>query len=188
MIKFTTHTTGTAPADSRPLLDAIERGLGFVPNLYRVIAESPAALQGALAVANAFANCSLSSVEQQLVALAVSESNRCEYCVAAHSTFAKRVAKADAAWVNAARRRERLPNTKQEALVVFTRKVVEQRGLVAEADVTAFVDAGYTEAQIIDVLLGVSMKTLNNYVDHIAHPRLDDEFEAEAWQPQQKVA
>ena len=188
MTKFAVHTIESAPVRSRPLLEGVKRALGFVPNLYGVFAESPAALQGALTIWDAFSHSSLSSVEQQLVVLAVSEANDCEYCVAAHSTLAKRMAKVDPALVDATRRREPLPDAKLDALVTFTRVVVEQRGFVAEADVAAFLEAGYTKAQIIEVLLGVGMKTFNNYVDHIAHTPLNDHFKAEGWEPKRKAA
>jgi uncharacterized peroxidase-related enzyme len=188
MTHFTVHTPETAPAGSRPLLEGLKKAFGFIPNLYAVFAESPAALQGALAIGEAFSKSTLSPAEQQLVALAVSEANDCQFCVAAHSTIAKHMAKADPALVAAVRDREPLADPKLDALVTFTRKVVEQRGFVAEADLAAFLNAGYTRAQVIEVLLGVGMKTFNNYVDHIAHVPLNDQFKAEAWQPKRKVA
>ena len=188
MTSFTVHTMETAPTGSRPMLEAFKKAFGFVPNLYAVFAESPAALQGALAIGEAFSKSTLSPVEQQLVALAVSEANDCQFCMAAHSTIAKHMAKADPALVAAAREREPLPDTKLDALVSFTRKLVEQRGFVAEADLAVFLKAGYTRAQVIEVLLGVGMKTFNNYVDHIARVPLNDQFKAEAWQPKRKVA
>lgn len=185
MTDFTVHTLETAPAASQPLLKNLKEAIGFIPNLYAVFAESPAALRGALAIGDAFSRSSLSPTQQQLVALAASEANDCQFCMAAHSTFAKRVAHMDPALVAAARARESLPDAKLDALVTFTRKVVEQRGFVADADVEAFFHAGYTKAQTIEVLLGVGMKTFNNYVDHIAHVPLNDQFKAEAWQPKQ---
>src|SRR5215470_10645065 len=188
MTRFIAHTAETAPAASRPLLEGIARSFGFVPNLFGVFAESPAALRGGLAIYEAFSTSSLSPAEQQLIMLAVSESNDCEYCVAAHSTLAKRLAKVDPALVSATRRRETLADAKLDALVTFTRKIVEQRGMLAETDVAAFLDAGYTRAQVIEVMLGVGMKTFNNYVDHIAHTPLNDQFKAEAWQPKRKAA
>jgi len=187
MAQFTAHTAESAPAASRPLLEGIGRSFGFVPNLFGVFAESPAALRGALAIYEAFSTSSLAPAEQQLVMLAVSEANDCEYCVAAHSTLAKRL-KVDPAVVAAVRRREPLADAKLDALVTFTRKVVEQRGMVAEGEVATFLEAGYTKAQVIEVLLGVGMKTFNNYVDHIAHTPLNDQFKAEAWQPKRKAA
>jgi uncharacterized peroxidase-related enzyme len=188
MTKFTAHTIETAPAGSQPLLEGIKRSFGFVPNLFGVFAESPAALQGGLAIFEAFSKSSLSAAEQQLVMLAASEANDCEYCVAAHSAIAKRMVKVDPALVDATRGRQPLRDAKLDALVTFTRTIVEQRGFVAEADVAAFLEAGYTKAQVIEVLLGVGMKTFNNYVDHIAHTPLNDQFKAEAWQPKRKAA
>ena len=188
MTKFTAHTAETAPAASRPLLEGLRRSFGFVPNLFGVFAESPAALRGAFAIYEAFSTSSLSATEQQLVMLAVSEANDCEYCVAAHSTLAKRVVKVDAALVDAVRHRAPLADHRLDALVSFTRKVVEQRGVVTDGELAAFLDAGYTRAQVIEVLLGVGMKTFNNYVDHIAHIPLNDQFKAEAWQPKRKAA
>ena len=82
----------------------------------------------------------------------------------------------------------RLWSTQLDALVTFTRLVVEQRGFLAETDVASFLEAGYTKAQIIEVLLGVGMKTFNNYVDHIAHTPLNDQFKAERWEPKRKAA
>ena len=149
MSPFTIHTPETAPAASRALLEGIQQAYGFVPNLFAVFAESPAALEGALAMARAFSHSTLTPVEQQLVALAVSEANDCEFCMAAHSTIAKRVAKAQPALVAAVRAREPLSEAKLDVLVVFTRRVVEQRGFVASADVAAFLEAGYTRAQLI---------------------------------------
>ena len=188
MPSFPAHTAETAPAASRPLLDGIKRSFGFVPNLFGVFAESPAALRGALAIYEAFSTCSLSAAEQQLVMLAVSVANDCGYCVAAHSTLAKRVAKVDPALVDAVRHRARLADPRLDALATFTRKVTEQRGHVSDAEVAAFLDAGYSHAQLLEVLLGVGMKTFNNYVDHIAHTPLNEQFQAEAWRPERNAA
>ncbi|HEV8107323.1 MAG TPA: carboxymuconolactone decarboxylase family protein [Burkholderiales bacterium] len=188
MTKFTAHTIESAPAASRPLLESIQRAFGFVPNLFGVFAESPAALGGALAIFEAFSKSSLSAAEQQLVMIAASEANDCGYCVAAHSTIAKRMVKVAPALVDAARRREPLADAKLDALVRFTRQVVEQRGILADAELAALLEAGYTKAQVVEVLLGVGMKTFNNYVDHIAHTPLNDQFKAEAWLPKRKVA
>jgi uncharacterized peroxidase-related enzyme len=188
MTHFPVHTAESAPGASRALLEGLKRSFGLVPNLFGVFAESPAALRGALAVHEAFSTSSLTPAEQQLVMLAVSEANDCEYCVAAHSTLAKRVAKVDPALVTATRGREPLADAKLDALVTFTRKVVEQRGILTPAEVDAFLGAGYTNAQVLEVLLGVGMKTFNNYVDHIAHTPLNDQFKAEAWQPKRKAA
>jgi uncharacterized peroxidase-related enzyme len=188
MTDFTVHSLESAPAASRPLLEGLQKAFGFVPNLFAVFAESPAALKGAIAMSEAFAKSTLSPAEQQLVALAVSVANDCPFCVAAHSTIAKRMAKADPAWVAATRMRAALPDVKVDVLVSFVREVVEQRGFVSDAHVARFLAAGYTKAQLLEVLLGVGMKTFNNYTDHLAHVPLNEQFEAEAWKPARQRA
>ena len=188
MSRFRVHTADTAPAESRLLLEGIARTFGFVPNLFGVFAESPAALRGGLAIYEAFSRSSLSRVEQQIVMLAASEANDCSYCVAAHSTLAKRFVNVEAAVVDAVRARTPIANSRLEALAVFTRQVVEQRGWLAEIQVAAFLAAGYTAAQVLEVLLGVGMKTFNNYVDHVAHTPLNDQFKDETWQPRRQIA
>jgi AhpD family alkylhydroperoxidase len=145
-------------------------------------------LRGALAIHEVFSKSSLSSVEQQLVMIAVSVANDCEYCVAAHSNIAKRLLQVDPALIDALRRRAPLADARLEALATFTRTVVEQRGWIADLDVAAFLDAGYTRAQVIEVLFGIGMKTFNNYVDHIAHTPLNEQFKDEAWQIRHRVA
>ena len=188
MTHFTVHSLESAPAGSRPMLEGIKNTFGFVPNLYAAIAESPAALQGALAIGEAYSKSSLSPAEQQLVALAVSEVNGCQFCVAAHSLIAKHMAKADPAHVAAVRNGEPLTDARLNALITFVRKVTEQRGLVAETDLAAFLKAGYSKAQVMEVLLSVGMKTFNNYVAHITEIPLNDQLKAEAWTPNKKVA
>src|SRR5215470_13898377 len=122
MTQFTAHTVESAPTESRPLLESIRRSFGFLPNLFGVFAESPAALRGALAIYEAFSTSSLSRVEQQLVMIGVSVANDCEYCVAAHSTFAKRM-RVDPGLVDAVRRGAPLADVRLDALVSFTRRV-----------------------------------------------------------------
>src|SRR5262245_2378281 len=121
MTPFAVHTAESAPAASRPLLEGLAKSFGYVPNLFGVFAESAAALRGGLAIFEAFSTSSLAPVEQQLVMLAASEANDCEYCVAAHSTLAKRVAKGNAELVDAVRRRAPLADARLDALVTFTR-------------------------------------------------------------------
>lgn len=184
MTQFTVHNQDSAPAGSRALLQGLERAFGFVPNLYAVMAESPAALKGALAMADGFSRTSFSPAEQQLIALAVSVTNDCRFCVAAHSLLAKAAANADAAVVTAIRAGRPLKDKKLDALIHFVRRVVQLRGFVSEADVTGFLEAGYDKAQLLEVLFAVGLKTFNNYVAHVAQVPLNDQFQSEVWQPQ----
>ncbi|HXG31900.1 MAG TPA: carboxymuconolactone decarboxylase family protein [Bryobacteraceae bacterium] len=159
---------------------------GFVPNLIGVLAESPAALKGYLALADAFAASSLSPVEQQVVLLTTSLENRCTYCVAAHSML-YRHSGGDEASLRALRDGEPLADPRLEAVRSFTRRVVENRGWVDEETVRAFLDAGFTRAQVLEVILGITQKTLSNYTNHVAETPVDNAFANFAWQPRTAV-
>lgn len=182
MTNFKFHDVDTAPAGSKPLLSGIVNSLGFLPRLYAGLAESPTALKVYLDSAAAFGKSSLSPVEQQVVLLTVSVANACEFCVAAHSFIARNMVKVPAAVIAALRDETPLPDQKLQALAVFTRQIVADRGWVAEATVAEFLSHGFTRAQVLDVIVGVSVKTLSNYANHILKTPIDAEFASEAWQ------
>lgn len=184
MSQFTIHSIQTAPAEAKPLLESSLQKYSFVPNLLGCLAESPAALQAYLDIGGLFDKTALTPVERQVVLLAASAENHCHYCVAAHSMIAKKMVKADAAIVDALRKRESLPDSKLEALAVFTRAVVKERGVVSGNILDNFLAAGYSQAQVLDVVLGVTMKTLSNYTNHLIDTPLDTAFQAEAWDSQ----
>ncbi len=180
MPKFPVHDPTTAPDQSRPILEQSRRILGFVPNLYGVLAESPALLKGYTSLSAIFEGCSLSATERQIVLLTSSFENGCDYCMAAHTAIARMQRVADDV-LAAVRDGSAIPDAKLQALRDFTREVVRQRGWVAEKDVQAFVGAGYTKEHVLEVVLGVGLKTLSNYANHIAGTPLDAGFEQHAW-------
>ncbi|MGR8978711.1 MAG: carboxymuconolactone decarboxylase family protein [Gammaproteobacteria bacterium] len=182
MSRFNIHSIPTAPAAARPLLEGSLKKYGFVPNLHGGLAESPAALQAYIEVTALFDKTSLSPTERQVVLLAVSAENHCAYCMAAHTMIAKHRVKAEPAIVDALREGQPLPDRKLEALAAFTRAVVKQRGLVGGEALDNFITAGYSRAQVLEVVLGVTMKTLSNYTNHIIDTPLDTAFQAEAWE------
>jgi uncharacterized peroxidase-related enzyme len=181
MTTFTTHTLESAPAAARPLLEAAKAKLGFIPNLYGNLAEAPAALQAYFDLSAHFDQTSFTPVERQVVLLAISTENNCEFCVAAHSVIARQMVKVPSAVVDALRASTPLPDARLQALAAFTRAVVRDRGFVTPAALGAFLKAGFTHRQVIEVVLGVSMKTLSNYVNHLTGTRTNSEFAAEAW-------
>ncbi len=180
MIQFQIHDKNSAPAASRPVLAQTEKVFGFVPNIIGMFAESPAALKGYTGVAGAFASSSFSAAEQQTVLLETSRENGCEYCMAAHSTVAGMEGVPEDV-IRALRDGSPIDDPRLEALRLFTRKVVEGRGRLPNTDVQSFLDAGFTRAQILEVLLGVTQKTLSNYANHIAGTPLDEAFAESAW-------
>lgn len=180
MTDLRVHDETTAPEAARATLAAARKSYGLLPNLLGVFAENPAALEAYVQVSGQFAKSGLSALEQQIVAIAVSVENACHFCVAAHSAVAAR-SKLPADVIAALRDGRPLADRKLEALRSFTLRVVRERGFVADADVQSFLAAGYTKADLLAVLLGVTMKTLSNYTNHIAATPLNKEFEAFAW-------
>lgn len=181
MSQFNIYSIQKAPLAAQPLLEDAQQKFGFVPNLLGGLAESPIVLQTYLNLGALFDKTSLTPVEQQVVLLAASVENHCIYCVAVHSILAKHKAKADAAIVDALREQQPLTDKKLDALATFTRAVVEQRGKVTGIALDNFIAAGYNRSQVLEVVLGVTMKTLSNYANHIIHAPLDSQFQAEAW-------
>lgn len=181
MTRFTTHTLESTPAAARPLLAAAKAKLGFIPNLYGNLAEAPAALQAYFDLSAQFDKTSFTPVERQVVLLAISTENNCEFCVAAHSLIARQVAKIPDAVVDALRASTPLPDARLQALAEFTRAVVRERGFVSSTVLDAVIKAGFTHRQVLEVVLGVAMKTLSNYANHLTETKTNPEFAAEAW-------
>lgn len=169
-----------APQASRPTLDHAQQTLGFVPNLYGVFAAAPAALKAYTQIDAALKESSLTPAEQQIVLLSVSFENECEYCMAAHSKIAA-MSQVPEDVIQELRDGQPLSDDKQEALRTFTRAVVKQRGNLEPSQVQAFLDAGYSRANILEVLVGVAQKTLSNYTNHLAETPVDDAFQEQAW-------
>ena len=187
MTDFQIHTKDTAPADSLPFLEAAEKKFGFIPNLIGELAESPATVEAYLTLGGIYGKSSFTPAEQQVVLLTANYENECHYCMAAHSAGAKMAKLSDVA-IDALRAGTPIPDTKLEALRVFARKVVTQRGWVDPSDVTAFLNAGYSKANVLEVVTGVALKTISNYVNHIAETPLDDKFAALKWEKPAKAA
>jgi uncharacterized peroxidase-related enzyme len=182
MSQFHIHSISAAPAAAQPLLEGSLKKYGFVPNLHGGLAEAPAALQAYIELTALFDKTSLSPTERQVVLLAASVENNCTYCVAAHSTIAKQMVKTDAANVEALRKQQSLSDPKLDALAAFTRAVVKQRGRVCGKTLDNFITAGYSRAQVLEVVLGVAFKTLSNYTNHLIDTPLDSAFQAESWE------
>lgn len=162
----------TAPSAAQPLLEAVKKQLGSVPNLFRLVANSPAALEGYLGLNAALAKGALDSRTRERIALAVAEINGCSYCLSAHTYLGKNLAKLDDAEL-AANRRGMSNDPQADAAVRFAVKVTNNRGHVTDADLSAVRMAGYSDAQIIEIVLHVSLNTLTNYVNEVAKTEID---------------
>jgi uncharacterized peroxidase-related enzyme len=181
MSNFPQHTIESAPEGSKATLIGAKNALGFVPNLYANLAESPTALNAYTTLAGIFEQSSLSITEQQVVLLTVSVYNNCEFCVSAHSVIAKHMLKVDADVVNSIRNDKPIQDKKLNALATFTRAIVDQRGWINDDSVNAFRAAGYSSQQALDVIVGVSLKTLSNYTNHLTGTRVNEQLAGEIW-------
>jgi len=181
MTDFIIHTKDSAPEASKELLGAAQAKYGFVPNLMGEMADAPSLLKAYLALGEALEASSLTPQEQQVVVLTVSYLNQCAYCMSAHSAVAKMVGLPQDE-ISALREGRPLSDTKLEALSTFAGLLVEQRGRASEDDVTAFLAAGYTRAQILEVIVGLAFKTLSNFTNHLADTPIDKQFALFRWE------
>lgn len=161
-----------APEASRPLLDAVQKQIGSVPNLFRLVANSPAALEGYLGMSGALAKGRLPAQTRERIALAVAQVNGCGYCLAAHTFMGSNLAKLSDAEI-AANRHGRSTDAKADAAVRFAASVATQRGHVADTDVQAVRAAGYDDAQIVEIVQHVALNTWTNYLNEVAQTVID---------------
>ncbi|MFB9979658.1 carboxymuconolactone decarboxylase family protein [Mesorhizobium kowhaii] len=175
------QTDETAPEGSKENLRAIRERFGFVPNLMATFANSPAMLNGYLALDTAWEKSSFSAQEREMILLTASVANRCLYCVAVHATALKAL-HLEAAAIDAIRNRSLLADPKQDALVTVTRELASDHGYVSEAAKKAFFDAGYDIVALMEILAGIALKTMSNYLDHLNPISIDPAFEAETQQ------
>lgn len=161
-----------APAAAQPLLEGVKKMLGSVPNLFRIAANSPAALEGYLGLNGALAKGSLKPQTRERIALAVAQFNGCDYCLSAHTYLGKNLAKLDDAEI-AANRRGASNDPQADAAVRFAVKLVRDRGQVTDADVSAVRMAGYSEAEIVEIVAHVALNTLTNYLNEALGTPID---------------
>ena len=180
MSDFTVHNLETAPAESTALLEKGQKAMGFIPNLYAVMAESPALLEAYQALSGIFGKTSFSETERQVILMTNNRLNGCEYCMAAHTAISK-MSKVPDNVIDALREGRPLEDQKLEALRVFAEKLNLSRGWPEEGDVQDFLNAGYNQQNILEVVLGTGLKVLSNYTNHVTNTPLDDAFAPYEW-------
>ena len=161
-----------APEKARPLLEAVNEQLGSVPNMFRLIATSPAALEGYLGLSGALGHGALPAATRERIALAVAEVNGCDYCLSAHTYLGKALARLDDAEITA-NRSGASKDPKADAAVRFAAKVARERGHISEGDLSAVKLAGYTDAQVIEIVQHVALNTFTNYFNEVFKTDID---------------
>lgn len=176
------QTIDTAPPDARPLLEATQKQMGMVPNMYANMANSPGLLSTYTHGYNLFRKASgFTPAEQEIVFLTISRENGCTYCMAAHSWVAANSSKVPAPALEALRAGKEIAEPKLGALSRFTSVLVDKRGRPSSEDVKAFIAAGFSEHHILEVILAIAVKTLSNYSNHLFGTTVDAAFADHAW-------
>ncbi|WP_085900861.1 carboxymuconolactone decarboxylase family protein [Kiloniella majae] len=170
----------TAPAKSVPFLAQAKAAFGLIPNVEKVMSQAPSLLASYMTAWGEFNESSLSEVERQIVYQTVNFENNCQYCMPWH-TILSEMAKMDVEDVEALRLGGALSNRKHEALRLFTQDLVRTNGSIAPHALKSFLESGYTERQALEVILGISVKTMSNFTNAIAQTPLDKEASHKEW-------
>lgn len=157
-------TIDKSPVESQELLSAVNAKLGLVPNMFRLIGNSPAALEAYLSFSGALEKSSVDLATRERIALTVAQVNSCDYCLAAHSYIGANVAKLSAEDI-AASRAGSSPNAKAAAAVHFAHKVTRNHGRVTEGDIAAVKAAGYSDSALVEIIALVALNVLTNYIN-----------------------
>jgi len=188
MARLPIHTIATAPDAAKDRIAAVEKANGFLPNLIGLLANAPTALETYQTVSAINSRNSLSTAEREAVQITAAAIHGCGFCVAGHTILAYKKAGLNEDVVNALRNGARVPDARLDAVATFTRAVIRSRGAVNDGELQAFKAAGFTDANAVDVVLGVSLATLCNFANNLGQVSLNPQYEPYAWTPAVAVA
>jgi uncharacterized peroxidase-related enzyme len=171
MPRFNAVDSDTATGRTKQLLDQVQRALGFVPNMMRTMAVSPAVLGGYLGLSGALAGGALTPRVREQIALAVGEANGCQYCVSAHTAIGTRLG-LPASEIEASRDGAS-SDPKVEAALAFARALVGQRGDISDADVARVREAGWSDPEVAEIVAHVALNVFTNYFNLTADTEVD---------------
>lgn len=178
MSKFQIHTIDTAPEAAQDALKAVQQANGFIPNLIGVLANAPTALETYRTVGGINARNSLTPEEREVVQITTAVVNGCGFCVAGHTKISLKLLKMPQDVVDALRATARIDSdSKLDTLARFTLAVILQKAKLTAAQLQEFFNAGYTQQNALDVILGVSLATLCNYANNIAETPINPELQ-----------
>lgn len=157
---------------TKDLFNIVEKNLGVVPNMMRTMGNSPAFLEGYLNLGAALGKGTLNAKTGELIALAVAQSNSCDYCLSAHTYLGLNLVKADAATLEAARSGNST-DAKTDAILKFSKTLVNKKGLVSDSDVNALKVAGIKDGEVGEIIGHVALNILTNYFNNTAGTEID---------------
>ncbi|SKD01132.1 uncharacterized peroxidase-related enzyme [Burkholderia sp. CF099] len=188
MSRLQLHTVETAPEASRPYLQKSLDNNGFLPNLVASLANAPVALETYLKVGEINGRSGLTLAEREVVQITAAGIHGCGFCVAGHTAVALKKAQLPQALVEDVRSQQPLSDPRLDTVAVFTRAVIASRGAVADEELSAFRAAGFTDANALEVILGVSLATLCNFANNLSRNELNPQLAAYRWEPKATVA
>lgn len=172
MTRLTALNPEEVSGKTKDLFNAVQAKLGVVPNMMRTMGNSPAVLEGYLNLSGALSHGKLSAKTGELIALAVSESNSCDYCLAAHTFIGEKLVKADPAVLKAARSGNST-DVKTEAILQLAKTLISKNGLVNDEDVNKAKNAGISDAEIAETVAHTALNVLTNYFNNLANTEID---------------
>jgi len=176
-----TNISTISQPSSQAVLDSIAERIGFVPELFKTLAQQPGVVEAFVGLDAAFTDTSLTPIERQTILLAAASVENCgRYCVAGHTLFGRSIGMQEQA-IAAIRYEGTVEDERLAALETFVQQLIRARGHTSAEEVAAFIQAGFSREQILEVVMGVTLKTFSNYVDSTLQLRLDEQFEAAAW-------
>lgn len=176
MSRLAIHDVDTAPVEARERVRNVRRANGYLPNLIGVLANAPTALETYQVVGAINARAGLSPQEREVIQITAAARNGCGFCVAGHTALARKKLEMPEPVIQALRDTRALEDPKLNALARFTLTVMEKKGQVSDAELQAFFDAGYSQANALEVVLGVSLATLCNYANNLARTPINPEL------------
>jgi alkylhydroperoxidase family enzyme len=180
MGNFTIHTLDTVPAESKVFAEASFKANGRLPGLHGVMAEAPGLLEGYQVLHKLFVDSSFDAEEMTVIWQTINVEHECHYCVPAHTGIAHMM-KVDPAITEALRNSAPMPTEKLQVLHDTTLAMTRQRGNLSQEQVDRFFAAGYTQRQMLEIVLGQAQKLMSNYTNHLAETPVDSVFEKFAW-------
>ena len=187
MSRLPLRTTADAPDAAKASLTAVEKKIGFVPNLLRLLANAPVTLEAYMSLSAINTRSSLTLAQREVIQLAAAATNECEFCVAGHTAIAYGAGLQEPT-VEALRSSQPLPDPQLDAIAQFTRAVIASRGHVADRDLEAFRSAGFDDTAALEVVLGVSFATLCNFTNNMGQPPLNEQWEKHRWVKPESVS
>lgn len=177
MNQFTYHSPDNSTGETKAALEEMRKVYGFIPNLFAYMAEAPVTIEAYANLNGLLNKTAFSPAQQQVVLLAASVENECDFCTTAHRATGK-MSQARQQTLDALHSGAEIEEASDRALVALTRQVVKRRGHLRQEEIDDFLQAGFNRRQLLEVVFMVAIKTLTNYINHLTGPEPNPELVA----------